>query len=80
MTVGIFVEYFQGGGWENPEEETQVSHKRGRHRAPASLLDYCGKGSYATGDDIMAGMVLTNAGQMDYPKPPPKSLSVAPQK
>ena len=41
MTVGIFVEYFQGGGWENPEEETQVSHKRGRHRAPASLLDYC---------------------------------------
>jgi len=41
MTVGIFVEYFQGGGWENPEEESEVSHKRGRHRAPVSLLDYC---------------------------------------
>lgn len=38
------------------------------------------KGSYATGDDIMAGMVLTKGGKLDYPKPPPKSLSVAPKK
>ena len=36
------------------------------------------KGSYATGDEIMAGMVLTKNGKLDYPKPPPKSLSVAP--
>eukprot|EP00040_Diaphanoeca_grandis_P024415 m.134137 g.134137 ORF g.134137 m.134137 type:complete len:1210 (+) comp29722_c0_seq1:135-3764(+) len=36
------------------------------------------KGSYATGDDILAGMVLTKDGKLDYPKPPPKSLSVAP--
>jgi len=36
------------------------------------------KGSYATGDDIMAGMVLTKNGKLDYPKPPPKSLSIAP--
>ena len=38
------------------------------------------RGSYATGDDIMAGMVLTKDGKLDYPKPPPKSLSVASSK
>ena len=50
-----------------------------REQKDVSVESY-GKGSYATGDDIMAGMVLTKGGQMDYPKPPPKSLSVAPQK
>mmetsp|Transcript_26214 Transcript_26214/g.68857 ORF Transcript_26214/g.68857 Transcript_26214/m.68857 type:complete len:1186 (+) Transcript_26214:139-3696(+) len=38
------------------------------------------KGSYATGDDILAGMVLTKGGKLDYPKPPPKALSVAPKR
>lgn len=34
------------------------------------------EGSYAVGDDIMAGMVLTKGGKLDYPKPPPRSLSI----
>eukprot|EP00038_Savillea_parva_P007620 m.171436 g.171436 ORF g.171436 m.171436 type:complete len:1201 (-) comp13373_c0_seq1:92-3694(-) len=38
------------------------------------------KGSYAIGDDIVCGMVLAKEGKLDYPKPPPKSLSVAPPK
>ena len=49
-----------------------------REQTDESVESY-GKGSYATGDNIMAGMVLTKAGLMDYPKPP-KLLSVARQK
>jgi len=49
-----------------------------REQSDTSVDSYS-KGSYAKGDDIVAGMLLTKDGKLDYPKPPPKALSVAPK-